>query len=95
MRLLTLKFEDWRYENEKRVFVALDHSIAESGMYFHKFSKDLVLREIILGARCDVPISKARTMASAFTQKVHVQKARIAFTKFAVVENRRFRQVKA
>ncbi len=91
-RLLTLKFKDWCYERERRIFIKLDHSTAESGLYFLDYSDGLMLREIILGARCDVLVSKARALAEAFRHKVHVKKTRIAFTKFAVVEDRRYRE---
>jgi hypothetical protein len=94
-QLLTTKFRDWAYEDEVRVYVGLDHLTAEGGLYFAEFSKTLELREIILGARCEVPIAKARKLASLFPHKVHVTKARLAFTKFSVVENRQFREAKA
>ena len=90
-QLLTLKFQDWAYEKERRLFIELDHSSQESGLYFQDFSDDLMLREIILGARCEEPISKVRDVAAMFEHRVHVRKARIAFTKFSVVENRRYR----
>lgn len=94
-QMLTTKFRDWAYEDEVRVYVGLDHSTAEGGLYFAEFSEKLQLREIILGARCEVPIAKARELASLFSYKVHVVKARLAFTKFSVVENRQFRGAKA
>jgi len=91
-QLLTLKFQDWAYEKERRLFIKLDHTTQDSGLYFQEFTDDLLLREIILGARCEEPISKVRGLASTFEHRVHVKKARIAFTKFAVVENRRYRE---
>src|ERR1700741_1587061 len=48
-QLLRTKFADWKYEKEMRLFVRLDHSTKESGMYFYDFSKDLQLREVVLG----------------------------------------------
>jgi hypothetical protein len=93
-KLLSTKFRDWAYEDEARVYIELDHSSTEGGLYFSEFSSRLELREIILGARCEVPISKARELASRFEHKVHVLKARLAFTKFSVVENRKFRNTK-
>lgn len=93
-QLLTTKFRDWAYEDEVRVYVGLDHSTAEGGLYFAEFSEKLQLREIILGARCEVPIAKARELAALFPHKVHVVKARLAFTTFSVVENRQFREAK-
>jgi hypothetical protein len=86
------KFIDWKYESEVRAFVGLDHSSVEAGLFFTEFGPNLQLREIILGPRCEVPIQRVRDLASTFEDKVHVLKARIAFTKFGVVEDRRFRR---
>jgi len=40
-KLLRTKFYDWKYEDEMRLFVRLDHNTVESGMYFYSFSPDL------------------------------------------------------
>lgn len=94
-KLLTTKFRDWGYEQEVRIFVDLDHSTSEGGLYFYDYSEDIELREVILGARCNLPIEKTRQLVSGFASKVHVKKARIAFTKFGVVEDRSFREKEA
>lgn len=86
--LLRTKFADWKYEDELRLFVQLDHKTAESGLYFYPFSQDFSLQEVILGPRCDLPIKKLRELVAGFDPKIHVIKARVAFTKFKVVENR-------
>lgn len=87
-RLLRTKFSDWRYEDEVRLFVNLDHDTVESGCYFYSFSEDLVLREIILGPRCEIPIERVRQLVSTFAQPVQVIQSRIAFSSFRVIENR-------
>jgi hypothetical protein len=89
------KFEDWRYENEVRAFVGLDHSTVEAGLYFTDFTDQLQLREVIVGPRCDIPLQRVVDLVASFSAPVHVVKARIAFTKFSVVEDRRFRRAKA
>ncbi|MBS4051497.1 MAG: DUF2971 domain-containing protein [Methylomonas sp.] len=86
--LLRTKFFDWKYENEMRLFVTLDHDTVESGKYFALFSKDLVLREIILGPRCELPIEGLRKIVADFAPSVTVIKSRIAFTRFEVLENK-------
>jgi hypothetical protein len=90
--LLATKFDDWRYEREFRVFVDLTQHKSEGGLYFCYFDQHLALTSIILGARCEIPISQVRELVSAYPSKVHVKRARIAFTKFAVTENRLFRE---
>lgn len=56
-RLKRTKFADWKYEDEVRLFLFLDEATEESGLYFFPFCADLVLREVILGPRCAMPIA--------------------------------------
>lgn len=86
--LTRTKFRDWHYEDEVRVCCELDHTTAESGRYFASFSDDLVLREVIIGPKCDLPIAKVRDLVKNFSPKVKVIKARIAFTRFEVLKNK-------
>lgn len=85
---LRIKFFDWKYEDEMRFFVRLNHNTIESGKYFYGFSDDLVLREVILGPRCELPMNGVRNFVSNFTPKVRVIKSRIAFSRFEVLENK-------
>jgi hypothetical protein len=94
-RLRYTKFDGWAYEDEVRQFLKLDSLSHQSGLHFVPFSADLVLREVILGPRCDIPVEAVRTLVQAFHGRVHVTRARIAYTKFGVVEDRRFRGAKA
>ena len=88
-RLIRTKFYDWKYENEVRLFVDLDHDTAEGGKYFCDFSDDnLRLREAILGPKCDLPIAGVRDLLAKQGSDAVVIKARIAFTRFEVLENR-------
>lgn len=87
-QLLRTKFYDWKYEDEVRVFVELNHETKESGLYFYDFSADFQLREVILGSRCELPIASIRAIVAGFTPEVSVVKSRIAFSSFRVVVNR-------
>ena len=87
-KLLRTKFEDWKYEEEMRLFVGLDHDTVESGKYFYPFSEDLMLREIILGPRCELPIKGVRNIVADFKPPVVVLKSRIAFTRYEVLEHK-------
>ena len=74
-RLLRTKFIDWRYEEEFRAFVQLDHSTRENGLYFQDFSDNWQLAEVILGSRCELPIDRLRSLVenragSAFSDRV-------------------------
>ena len=86
-KLLRTKFFDWKYEDEIRFFVGLDHDTVESGKYFLPFSEDLMLREIILGPRCELPIEGVRKIVADFMPTVVVLKSRIDNTRYAVVED--------
>jgi hypothetical protein len=90
-RLRYTKFDGWKYEAEVRQFFPLNTLDEQSGLYFVPFSETLVLREVVLGPRCDLPIDSIRDLVEPFSQKVYVRRSRIAFKKFAVVEDRRFR----
>lgn len=90
--LLATKFDDWRYEKEFRVFVDLTKHEPEGGLHFCSFDKHLKLSSVVLGARCEIPIDQVRELVSSYPYKVHVTRARIAFTKFAVTENRLYRE---
>jgi len=93
--LLRTKFSDWKYEDEMRLFTRLDHDTVESGLYFYSFSKDLVLREVILGPRCELPIEGVRQIVADFAPPVVVLKSRIAFTRFEVLENKVASRIRA
>ena len=86
-RLLCTKFYDWKYEDEVRVFVKLDHSTLESGLYFYPFDSNLTLREVVLGPMCEIPIGRIRALVKDFDPPVAVIKASIAIGSFQVVNN--------
>ncbi len=82
------KFEHWSYEDEYRLHINLNLESEDSGLYFKLFSKDLNLREVILGVKCTVPISSMRIFFEEKNEKVKVIKSRIAYKDFKIVENR-------
>ena len=86
-KLIRRKFIDWKYEDEMRLFVGLDHDTVESGKYFLSFSEDLMLRKIILGPRCELPIEGVRNIVADFKPPVVVLKSRIAYTRYEVVKH--------
>lgn len=88
--LIATKFADWRYEKECRMFVDLDPSECEGGMYFVPFSKDLKFREIILGPRSNYKIGDIRNLAKKVSGEgeIRVIQSRIAFSRFQVLENK-------
>jgi hypothetical protein len=87
-KLLRTKFIDWRYEDERRMFVDLEPTSHEGGNHFVEFSKDLVLREVILGLKCDLPVSRVRQLLQDEPSPVKVLKAGMALRAFKIIEDR-------
>lgn len=84
-KILKTKFSDWHYEDEWRLFVELSESTLESGLYFEEFSDCLKLTEVILGAKCELPIEKVQSLIDAMGLTAKVIKAKIALDEFKVV----------
>jgi hypothetical protein len=91
-RLRYTKFVDWKYEDEVRQFFDLRSLTEQAGLYFVPFSQDLLLRAVILGPHCDMPIEAIRSLVEPHQPRVFVCKARIAYTDFRVTEDRSFRK---
>lgn len=83
--LLYTKYEHWRYEEETRAFIALDHSTIEDGSYYYPFDNSLLLGEVILGPLCEIPIDRVRELVRSVYEHVSVIKARLAYKWFEVV----------
>lgn len=92
-RLIFTKYRDWKYEEEYRMVVGLTGKEPESNLYFYPFASTLELREVILGPLCDIPVEKIRKLVEPYSPEVHTIKARLAFTKYGVTENRMYRSV--
>ena len=86
--LIRTKFRDWTYEDEVRLFIQLNEDRLESGLYFEHFSDQLQLREVVLGPKCALPLSGIRKLISDCQPEVSVIQARIAFTRFEVLESK-------
>ena len=90
-QILITKFKDWEYEyeDEVRLLLALEDYKKQSGLYYKKFSNDLVLKEVILGPRCTITRSDVSKLLGQDNSVVCITKARLACTKFRVVVNRK------
>jgi len=58
-KLLRTKHESWSYEQEVRLFVGLNDSPDENGLSWFHFGADLVLKEVIVGAQCELKDNRA------------------------------------
>ncbi len=86
-KLLSTKFSDWEYENEWRFFCILENSVNESGLYFERFSNELHLTEVILGAKCELPNDEMQSFINKLGYKIQVKKAKIANSTFQIVSD--------
>lgn len=88
-RVLSTKFEHWRYEEEIRLFVPLHPKHREGKLYFHPFSETLKLREIGLGPLCELETTYIRDLVASMKPKVKVFRTRLAFQTFTIVRDLR------
>jgi hypothetical protein len=88
LKVLTTKYSHWRYENELRLFVALNDKDTETGFFFCDFSDSLSLREVIVGAFSTISRNELANVLGDIAPKIAVCKARLSFRSFAVVRQR-------
>jgi hypothetical protein len=63
-RLTCTKHECWSYEQEVRMFVAINDPPDSEGLNWIEFGSILILKEIIIGAQCHPKISKELEQAA-------------------------------
>ena len=87
LKVLSTKFSHWRYENEVRAFTDLMDPVGP--LFFASFGPNLVLREVIVGAKSDVTRGDIAAALCGLAPAIVARKARLAFRTFHVVEQRR------
>jgi hypothetical protein len=87
-KLLTTKYEHWRYEDEVRLIVELKHAIQDGDHHFVPFGPALQLREVISGPRCPLARLDLRTLVKNEHPRVSTVQGRLAFRTFRVVRNK-------
>ncbi len=89
LRLLTMKFDAWKYESEYRAFCDLKDKDPVSGHFFTSFSQNMNLRRVIVGERSTVTRNQLVDDLGDLRDSVVAFKARPGFQQFEVVENMR------
>ncbi len=87
---LSTKYKEWEYEQEYRIFARLEEA-GEDGNFYKGFEDEdwIFLREVIIGERSRLtPAEVARAVGKANSKSVRVFKARAAFTKYEVVQDK-------
>lgn len=85
--MLLTKFEAWRYEGEFRVMADLKDQ-EKDGHYYADFGETLLLREVIIGVRCETSQQEVASWIGAIGHAIEIRKARLAFNDFKVVEQK-------
>jgi hypothetical protein len=86
--LLYTKYIDWQYEQEARIFTALEDRDQASGLYFADYNEQLVLQEVIVGPLSSITKQDLHD-ALGTTTNVAFTKGRLAFNSFQVVADKR------
>ena len=83
-RILSAKAPSWKYEGEYRVFVELEACRASGGNYFRPIP-DGILKEVILGIRCEVSENYIEhTLKASNLNGVKVKRAQRSAERFEV-----------
>ena len=85
--LLFNKYLNWKYEQEIRMWAALN--VQENGFYFAPFGEELKLAKVIAGARCHLPESEIIRALDSMAEDVILIKARAGFREFEIVKDKR------
>jgi hypothetical protein len=89
-RRLWTKFEEWRFERERRVFIRLQNEQKDGPFYFADFDHNLRPCTVILGKRCAVADETVRKAIVRYDPKIEVKRATLSPTHFAIVEDASF-----
>jgi hypothetical protein len=84
VKILTTKFKDWSYEKEYRLFSNLETRDPD-GRYYFDFNDQLTLRQVMLGARCEMTVPDVARLVKDPVRPVYVFKMRAAFNTFRIV----------
>jgi hypothetical protein len=84
LKVLSTKYEHWRYESEMRIFLRLNDKDPQNGLYFADFSRRLSLKEVIVGPLSTATRAELRDALGTLERLVKVYKARLAFRTYTV-----------
>jgi hypothetical protein len=87
--LLSVKYENWSYENEYRIVEKLPAVDPKTKLFFKSFSKDFLLTGVLLGPTTKTTSADVMHYLQGLLNKVEIRSTRLAFTKFSVTENLR------
>lgn len=88
IKMLYTKFDAWRYEEEFRCFTRLEEKDPVSGYYFADFGDKMMLREVIVGERCNITFDHLQEVLGERHPTALTYRGRAGFMQFQVVQNR-------
>ena len=86
--LLSTKYDAWKHEEEYRLVVPLGQANSQN-LYFKSFSSGMKLREVLIGAECDISETELRNNLGDLRLDTRVMTVRPAFGKFEMVHDLR------
>lgn len=84
-KILSTKYRHWQYEQEYRIYVDLLDIDPVTKLHFANFGPQMVLREVIIGARSTVERAQVAAVLRDLGGKVEVKNARLGFSRYEVV----------
>lgn len=81
--LFLTKFSHWSYEEEYRVF--LDLTEQEGRFYYEKFSKEMILKQVIIGVKSS--ITKKNVKDAFGDEKIEIFRVKSDFKSFSMVRD--------
>lgn len=86
-KVLSTKFENWKYEKEIRMWVQLQRQEKDGELYFLHFGGKLQLAEVVLGVRCKISKGAILDELGSAVKEVNVRRARAAHSTFEMVDD--------
>jgi hypothetical protein len=83
--LIFTKYANWQYEQELRIWAALN--TCDNGLYFADFGPTLKLEKVIAGARCSLSERQVEAAIGPLSEDVIIMKARAGFKEFEIVKD--------
>ncbi len=79
------KCHEWKYEQERRLFVPLEVAKQVGTLYFRPFDDAVQLAEVILGPNCVESLDSVRSVVNRHWPMARTYKSRLAWQHFKVV----------
>lgn len=76
------------------MFMSLDEGTKEGGLFFYPFDSSLLLKEVIVGPHCAIPLDRIENLVAKTNGSTSITKARLGFTRFEVVPDQRYERKK-